>query len=88
MSFTQINQVFIIIIIIICLTILSISIFRYTTYKCEQPVIEYKFVPRTFEQEQREPLKAGLFFADMFESPSVNAYGIPLGLNAERKMNI
>lgn len=88
MSFNQINQVFIIIIIIVCLIILSISVFKYTTYKCEQPEIEYRFVPRTFEQEQREPLKAGLFFADMFETPSVNAYGIPLGLNAERKTKV
>jgi len=76
---------FIIIICIIFISILlSVSIYRYATYKCERPSVIYKFVPRTFEQEQREPLKTSIFFKNMFEDAPVNQYGISLGLKSQR----
>lgn len=29
-------------------------------------IVEYRYIPRTFEEEQREPLKPSVIFEDMF----------------------
>jgi hypothetical protein len=36
---------------------------------CENKV-EYRFVPRTFREEQENPVKPSEIFRDMFEQPS------------------
>ena len=38
---------------------------------CPPPKVEYRYVPRTFEQEQNNPVKVSQLFNDMFEEPSV-----------------
>ena len=35
-----------------------------------QKTIEYRYIPRTFEEEQKEPVKASLVFKRMFEDPT------------------
>lgn len=39
--------------------------------KCPPPKIEYRFIPRTFEEEQNNPAMVSEIFKDMFEEPSV-----------------
>ncbi len=45
--------------------ILYISI-KGITLVCPK-VVEYRYIPRTFEEEQRDPLKPSVIFADMFK---------------------
>lgn len=38
--------------------------------KCPPPKIEYRFIPRTFTEEQESPIKASEIFKSMFEKPT------------------
>lgn len=38
--------------------------------KCPVPKVEYRFVPRTFKEEQESPIKASEIFEGMFEKPT------------------
>lgn len=79
-------QSWVLLIIIFSLIILIFSVGSLVSYKCKEPEVEYRFIPRTFKQEQREPLKVNSFFDKMFTESSVNVYGLPLSLNAQRKL--
>lgn len=47
--------------------------------KCPPPKIEYTFVPRTFEEEQNNPVQPSEIFSDMFTStPFVAGFSISL----------
>lgn len=37
---------------------------------CPPPQVEYRFVPRTFKEEQETPIKASEIFSSMFEQPT------------------
>lgn len=37
---------------------------------CPEPKIEYKYIPRTFQEEQDNPVYVSDIFRDMFEKPS------------------
>jgi len=37
---------------------------------CPAPKIEYRYIPRTFEQEQNEPVKLSQLFNSMFVDPT------------------
>ena len=39
--------------------------------QCPPPRVEYRYIPRTFEDEQNDPVKVTKIFKDMFESPSI-----------------
>ena len=39
-----------------------------STFKCPKPIIEYRYIPRTFEEEQNEPVKVSKIFDTMFSS--------------------
>jgi hypothetical protein len=43
--------------------------YQKTKCQCENN-IEYKFIPRTFKEEQEYPVKPGEIFKTMFEQPS------------------
>lgn len=51
--------------------ILYISI-KSITLVCPK-TIEYRYIPRTFEEEQRDPIKPSVIFADMFTLQQPNA---------------
>ena len=34
------------------------------------PKVVYKYIPKTFEEEQNNPIKVSQFFSDMFEKPT------------------
>jgi hypothetical protein len=47
--------------------------------KCEEPKVEYRYIPRTFEQEQDDPVKVSQLFNSMFADQSVWMSGYRLG---------
>lgn len=51
---------------------IALIIITFATYNksCPPPQIIYKFVPRTFQEEQENPVKASEIFQSMFEKPS------------------
>ena len=44
------------------------------TLECKK-IIEYRYVPRTFEEEQLEPVKPSIIFSSMFERGNVRNGG-------------
>ncbi len=63
---TKIVIIFLMFLGILCLTI---AITR-NSQKCPPPQIVYKYIPRTFEEEQTEPVYVSDIFATMFSQPS------------------
>lgn len=58
-------------IIILWIGILLMGLGWYRSrYRCPPPVVEYRFVPRTFKEEQESPVNIEDFYYDMFKSPS------------------
>ena len=49
------------------MVIIQIVIMYHT---CPPPVIEYRYVPRTYEEEQNEPVYPSDIFKKMFKNPS------------------
>lgn len=84
---TSVYQFSILLLISCILYILISSLYNYYTFECREPSVVYKFVPRTFEQEQREPIKASVFFNRMFQDAPVNEYGISLALKSQRNLS-
>lgn len=60
----------------IAIFLLSIAIYmlyltmKSATLECKKQ-IEYRYVPRTFKEEQAEPIKVSSLFSDMFENAPV-----------------
>ena len=46
---------------------------------CPPSKVEYRYIPRTFEDEQNDPVKVTKLFRDMFEEPSVWVAGFRQG---------
>ena len=60
-----------ILIIFIGLTIIIVDITRkITMQKCPKPEIMYKYVSRTFEEEQTNPITVSEIFKGLFNDPS------------------
>ena len=38
---------------------------------CPPPIIEYRYIPRTFKEEQENPAQVSEIFDTMFQEPSV-----------------
>ena len=61
---------------LVAIILLSIGIYMlYLTMKsasleCKK-TIEYRYIPRTFKEEQADPVKPSALFADMFEDKPV-----------------
>lgn len=47
--------------------------------QCPPPKIEYRYIPRTFEEEQNDPTKVTQLFRNMFEEPTPWLAGFRLG---------
>lgn len=45
---------------------------------CPSPKVEYRFIPRTFQEEQEAPVKPSVIFADMFNKPTPYIGGFSL----------
>jgi len=46
---------------------------------CPPPRVEYRYIPRTFEDEQNDPVKVTKLFRNMFEEPTPWIAGQRLG---------
>ena len=67
----QMKSIMIILVIIgIILLIIDITK-RY--YTCPLNKIEYRYIPRTFEEESKEPVPLNDIFDSMFKNPSINS---------------
>lgn len=49
------------------------------TKQCPAPRIEYRYLPRTFEEEQDNPVKVSQIFRHMFEAETPWLHGTSLG---------
>jgi hypothetical protein len=64
-------QNLLILMILLILFLIIIEITRLNTYKkCPKPIIEYRYIPRTFKDEQEEPISIEDIFGIMFSKPS------------------
>lgn len=50
-----------------------------------EPIIEYRYIPRTFEQEQENPVKVSQLFSSMFTDQSIWMSGYRLGGTSGKK---
>ena len=46
--------------------------------KCPPPTVEYRYVPRTFKEEQENPVQVSQLFQEMFDEPSPWVAGFKL----------
>jgi hypothetical protein len=46
--------------------------FRLSDEKCPPKDVIYKYIPRTFKEEQIDPVKVSEIFKDMFEKDPIN----------------
>ena len=46
---------------------------------CPPPKVEYRYIPRTFEDEQNDPVKVSKIFKNMFETPTPWLSGYRVG---------
>jgi hypothetical protein len=46
---------------------------------CPPPRVEYRYIPRTFEDEQNDPVRVTKLFRNMFEEPTPWVQGQRLG---------
>jgi len=68
------------VLILMFLGVLSITIgYTNQTKSCPPAKIEYRYVPRTFAQEQNDPVKISELFNSMFMEPTpwVREIGVP-----------
>lgn len=68
--------------------ILFIAIGYVNQIKKTIPVIEYRYIPRTFEEEQENPIKVGKEFNSMFEEPDVWSKGFKFAPSKGEKIEL
>ncbi len=56
--------------------------------QCPPPKIEYRYIPRTFEEDQNDPAKVSQLFRNMFELSSPWVSGTRLGTIRPSVMNL
>jgi len=57
-------------------------------HKCPPPSIEYRYIPRTFDQEQDNPVRVSQLFNNMFQDPSVWISGFKINGKAAKNKSI
>jgi len=50
--------------------VMTVSGYHKQNQTCPPPKVVYKYIPKTFEEEQNNPVKVSQIFADMFEEPT------------------
>jgi hypothetical protein len=63
------SKVILLILFVISIIFITIDITK-STFKCQKKQIEYKYVPRTFKDEQNSPVPINDIFGSMFNNPS------------------
>tara|TARA_B100001248_G_scaffold117146_1_gene87608 strand:+ start:360 stop:608 length:249 start_codon:yes stop_codon:yes gene_type:complete len=79
------SKVLLSILFIISIIFITIDMTK-STFKCEKKQTEYKYVPRTFKEEQESPVPIDDIFGSMFNNPSpwVGSFVEP---DANKKIN-
>jgi hypothetical protein len=63
-------ELVVVFLLFIGLFLLYISIKQYTK-QCPKNKIEYRFIPRTFQEEQENPVLPSKIFASMFDDTTI-----------------
>ena len=63
------GKILLLILFIISIIFITIDLTK-SSFKCEEKKIEYKYVPRTFKEEQESPVPIDDIFGSMFETSS------------------
>ena len=63
------SKILLLISFIISIIFITIDVTK-STFKCEEKKTEYKYVPRTFKEEQDSPVPIDDIFGSMFDNPS------------------
>ena len=66
----KINNILLFLIYCIIILVVMELVKLNTLTKCPKPLIEYKYIPRTFQEEQEEPVIIQDLFSDMFNKSS------------------
>jgi hypothetical protein len=66
----KINNILLFLIYFIVILVVIELVKLNTLTKCPKPLIEYKYIPRTFQEEQEEPVIIQDLFSDMFNKSS------------------
>ena len=66
----KINNILLFLIYFIVILVIMELVKLNTLTKCPKPLIEYKYIPRTFQEEQEEPVIIQDLFSDMFNKSS------------------
>jgi len=75
---------FIIILFIVGIVMTTVGYME--NYKnCPLPKVEYRYIPRTFEEEQENPVKVGKIFKALFEEPDIYLAGRHIGTDNLKK---
>ena len=64
------NKIILFIIFCIIMFIIIEFVKLNTMNKCPKPVIQYRFVPRTFNEDQNDPIYVSEIFRNMFNEQS------------------
>lgn len=62
-------RLFIILCFVFGLLLITVEIVK-MTFKCPPAKVVYRYIPRTFEEEQNEPVYPSEIFKKMFKNPS------------------
>lgn len=65
----MISKMGILVVIFIGILLITINIVN-NRKKCEKPKVEYRYIPRTFDEEQAEPVYVSDIFKTMFSQQS------------------
>jgi len=84
----NINKLMITIILILVALIIYQIIKQTTLKQCPKPHVEYKYVPRSFRDEQEEPVSIEEIFNKMFAKPSPWMMSRGIGLTDRRNTSL
>ena len=84
----KLSTIFLMICIMIIIMI-ACEITRLNTIKqCPKPIIEYRHIPRTFKEEQNEPIPVDDIFGKMFSNPSPWMMSRGIGLTDKKNTEL
>jgi hypothetical protein len=74
---------------IVLITGIALVYLAYKTSQkaCPPPQIEYRFVPRTFEEEQKTPVEPSVIFKNMFDNPTPFVGTFTIGKDQNKEIN-
>jgi hypothetical protein len=81
------NNILLFLIFMVIIIIIIEFVKLNTLTKCPKPIIEYKYVPRTFKEEQDEPVFIQDIFYNMFNKSSPWMLSRNIGISDKRQLS-